>query len=578
MMMAVEDATEIAFFDVETTIPTRPGQGFALLEFGGILVCPRKLVELESYSTLIRPADPSLITTLSVRCNGITKDAVASAPAFADIADKVYDFLHGRIWAGHNILKFDCPRIREAFAAIDRPAPEPKGTMDSLVLLTQRFGRRAGNMKMATLATYFGLGEQTHRSLDDVRMNFEVLKCCATVLFLESSLLDNSPENTWVSPNSTTRSRSNGKASMEGAGLNPNTPSSSLMIGNVSPNSTTRNHSNDKASLEGAGLNPNTPSSSLMIGNVSPNTTTRNHSNGKASLGGADLNAITSSSSLMIENGIPPMENRSTKNRRMLSSTTLGRIEDLSDHVESVAARPDPFNMGPLSDEMEKEFLESDDMDEEESDSPSQVSSTATESVGSSSCTFLEPDEISMPSISVALAPSSYYGMQKIKILHNHAELQICCKRMKVRFGISTKFLGPAGRPRLSFVVNASESLCRILDAIDKHAQNLSVDSGSSSEWRPLVTRKPGFMKFPTIRFNIPTVVNGDTVHWATEIYQKEASNTQKLVFSRFDVEELDALITTGTCVDAYISLDAYDYQQNAGIRLVANKLILHCN
>ncbi|XP_031092145.1 protein NEN1-like [Ipomoea triloba] len=543
MMAVEEDATEIAFFDVETTIPTRPGQGFALLEFGGILVCPRKLVELESYSTLVRPADPSLITTLSVRCNGITKDAVASAPAFADIADKVYDFLHGRIWAGHNILKFDCPRIREAFAAIDRPAPEPKGTMDSLVLLTQRFGRRAGNMKMATLATYFGLGQQTHRSLDDVRMNFEVLKCCATVLFLESSLLDNSPENTWVSPNSTSRSCSNGKAS-----------------------------------LEGAGLNPNTPSSSRMIGNVSPNTTTRNHSNGKASLGGADLNASTSSSSLMIENGIPPMETRSTKNRRMLSFTTLGRIEDLSDHVESVAARPDPFNMGPLSDEMEKEFLESDDMDEEESDSPSHVSSTATESVGSSGCTFLEPDEISMPSISVALAPSSYPGMQKIKILHNHAELQICCKRMKVRFGISTKFLGPAGRPRLSFVVNASESLCRILDAIDKHAHSLSVESGSSSEWRPLVTRKPGFMKFPTIRFNIPTVVNGDSVHWATEIYQKEASDTQKLVFSRFDVEELDALITTGTCVDAYISLDAYDYQQNAGIRLVANKLILHCN
>lgn len=94
-MMMGQDAAEIAFFDVETTIPTRPGQGFALLEFGGILVCPRKLVELESYSTLVRPADLSLITMLSVRCNGITKDAVASAPTFADIADKVYDFLHG---------------------------------------------------------------------------------------------------------------------------------------------------------------------------------------------------------------------------------------------------------------------------------------------------------------------------------------------------------------------------------------------------------------------------------------------------------------------------------------------------
>lgn len=54
----------------------------------------------------------------------------------------------GRIWAGHNILGFDCARIQEAFAHIGRPAPKPKGTIDSLTLLTQRFGRRAGNMKV----------------------------------------------------------------------------------------------------------------------------------------------------------------------------------------------------------------------------------------------------------------------------------------------------------------------------------------------------------------------------------------------------------------------------------------------
>ncbi|KAL1135980.1 hypothetical protein V6Z11_A12G209800, partial [Gossypium hirsutum] len=64
------------------------------------------------------------------------------------------------------------------------------GIIDSLALLTQRLGRRAGNMKMATLANYFEIGVQSHRSLDDVRMNLEVVKYCATVLFLESSLPD----------------------------------------------------------------------------------------------------------------------------------------------------------------------------------------------------------------------------------------------------------------------------------------------------------------------------------------------------------------------------------------------------
>lgn len=96
MVSTSDEKPEIAFFDVETTVPTRPRQGFAILEFGAILVCPRKLVELHSYSTLVRPADLSHISSLSVRCNGISRDAVVSAPSFSDIADVVYEILHGK--------------------------------------------------------------------------------------------------------------------------------------------------------------------------------------------------------------------------------------------------------------------------------------------------------------------------------------------------------------------------------------------------------------------------------------------------------------------------------------------------
>jgi DNA polymerase III epsilon subunit-like protein len=60
------------------------------------------------------------------------------------------EFCAGRIWAGHNIIKFDCVRIRDAFAAIKQTPPEPKGTIDSLILLTQKFGKRAGNMKVSS--------------------------------------------------------------------------------------------------------------------------------------------------------------------------------------------------------------------------------------------------------------------------------------------------------------------------------------------------------------------------------------------------------------------------------------------
>ncbi|KAL0416365.1 UNVERIFIED_CONTAM: protein NEN1 [Sesamum latifolium] len=470
MAVTRDDSSEIAFFDVETTVPFRPGQGFAILEFGAVLVCPRKLVELRSYSTLVRPADLSLISSLSVRCNGITKDAVVAAPTFADIADVVYDLLHGRIWAGHNIVRFDCARIREAFADINRPAPEPKGTIDSLALLTQKFGRRAGDMKMASLATYFGLGQQTHRSLDDVRMNIEVLKYCATVLFLESSLPDIFTENSWVSPNATTRSRSNGINSMEQTGQNGSTPSSSVKVG----------------------IYPVSPTSDNMI--------EEDHS---------------------MRSPVTPKTEEQTGSTSQECSTSLG---------------------------YERSYSCSD---------------------------FLEPDDISISSISVSLAPF-YRGTQKIQILYQNCPLQLRCTCLKVRFGISTKFVDHAGRPRLSFVVDASPSLCRILDTTDGLAKRLSVDSGSSSEWRPTVTRKPGYYNSPTVRLHLPTVADGEITRWATEIYHKDSSATQGLVFSRFDIVELDSLFTPGNLIDAYFSLDAYDYQQNAGIRLRAKKLIVH--
>ncbi|KAJ1255164.1 hypothetical protein BS78_09G006900 [Paspalum vaginatum] len=178
--MTMMTRREIVFFDVETC--SSAGRWW-LLEFGAILVCPRKLVEVGSYDTLIRPPPGGDVVN-----RRFTADHVEAAPAFQDVADKIYDLLHGRVWAGHNIRRFDCPRIREAFADIGRAAPEPAGVIDSLNVLAADFGRRAGDLKMATLANYFGIGTQKHRSLDDARMNLEVLKHCATVLLLESSM------------------------------------------------------------------------------------------------------------------------------------------------------------------------------------------------------------------------------------------------------------------------------------------------------------------------------------------------------------------------------------------------------
>ncbi|MBA0831254.1 hypothetical protein Goarm_015732 [Gossypium armourianum] len=397
------------------------------------------MVELKSFASLVRPDYLSSISLDSVRCNGITRDAVAEARSFSDIAEEVYGFLHGRVWAGHNIVKFDCVRIREAFEKIGRPAPEPKGIIDSLALLTQKFGRRAGDMKdYDTQPSCVGKDYKLcpKMSLDDVRMNLEVLKYCATVLFLESSLPDIFTADCAVSPGPTT--------------------SSSSKLYSESP------------ILDMYTLSPSSPSESV------PNI------------------------SLMdLENG---------EDHPIVSLQTC--------HTGAIAEeKPEP-------------------------QSPDISAARATVEGCSGYAGFLELDEVSTTSISASIT-LHYHGTHRIKLLH--------------------------------------KNLTRILDSCDAVAKKFSKYHGISSEWRHVVIQNYSYINTPTVRLHIPTIVNGDTAQYGTEIHRKDHSgNVQQYIFDKFDVTELSNLLRTRISVDAFFSLDTYDYQQSAGIHSVAKKLVIH--
>ncbi|CAN7064768.1 hypothetical protein Bca4012_101900 [Brassica carinata] len=476
-----EGRSEIAFFDLETAVPTEPGKPFAILEFGAILVCPRKLVELHSYSTLVRPTDLSLISTLSKRRSGITREGVLSAPTFVEIADQVYNILHGRIWAGHNIKRFDCVRIRDAFAEIGHSPPEPKAVIDSLSLLSQKFGKRAGDMKMASIAKYFDLGDQAHRSLEDVRMNLEVVKHCATVLFLESSVPDILTEMSWFSPRRSPRTKSNEKSLPSGV-------------------------KESSASSSSSGVRETHPIVSLLT---------------ECS---EDDNSC----------GIDPSDDITT----LISKLHIGTLQT------------------DAADEAQDESTPSPNPDAKDED-------------------FLGVDEVSVSSISASLIPFHRGGSLRMKLFHDDDPLQLYGDSLKVRFGISRKYLDHAGLPRLNTVVDLPPDLCKILEEADYVARNLSVESGTTSGWRLTVMRKKGFANYPTARLQISSESNGDD---ATEVYQrKESSETvEKLDFSSNEFEELESALLPGTLVDAYFSLEPYDYQKMAGIRLAARKLVIH--
>jgi DNA polymerase III epsilon subunit-like protein len=164
---------EMIFFDIETT-----GTATAeVIEFGAIIVDKFTYREKSRYETLIRPYGE--ISYHAGLVHKITIEMLNSKPRFKDVADKIFDALDGRIWVGHSINSADIPILNKAFAAIKHALPKEHARIDTLPLFRQRFGKRAGDLKMATLGSYFGLGKEQHRALSDSIMTFDVMKCIA---------------------------------------------------------------------------------------------------------------------------------------------------------------------------------------------------------------------------------------------------------------------------------------------------------------------------------------------------------------------------------------------------------------
>lgn len=178
-----------------------------------------------------------------------------------------------------------------------------------------------------------------------------------------------------------------------------------------------------------------------------------------------------------------------------------GQEGDALNNADPNIVQSDPFDFGTLEEEINREPIKSDVsmVEKPMQESPDLASSSSVFQPCSSSILVLEPDRICVPSIDASLVPS-FQGSQRIELLHEGFPFQLYCTDLIVRFGISTKFFDNAGRPRLSFVVDSSPSLCNVLDACDDVAKKLTVDSGSSSDWRPVVIRKEGFFNYPTVR------------------------------------------------------------------------------
>lgn len=150
----------LAFVDIETT--GGPAQLPSITE---IAVIQADEGGVREWSTLVRP--DSRIPLHIERLTGISNDMVADAPRFEQVADELFDRLHGRVFVAHN-ARFDHGHIKAAFRRMGV-------TIRPRVLCTVKLSRRlfphARRHSLDHVIARHGLEvDSRHRALGDARV------------------------------------------------------------------------------------------------------------------------------------------------------------------------------------------------------------------------------------------------------------------------------------------------------------------------------------------------------------------------------------------------------------------------
>lgn len=124
---------------------------------------------VEEWSTLVNPQQP--IPPFVQQLTHITPDMVATAPLFADVAEAIYERLHGHCFIAHN-ARFDYGFLRAAFRA---QGMQLKATVVCTVRLSRALDPREPRHNLDALIARHGLpAGARHRALADARVVWEL--------------------------------------------------------------------------------------------------------------------------------------------------------------------------------------------------------------------------------------------------------------------------------------------------------------------------------------------------------------------------------------------------------------------
>ncbi|MFD5554466.1 DEDDh family exonuclease [Streptomyces sp. NPDC127068] len=155
-----------AVVDVETTGLARDDR---IVSAAVYRLDARGDVEDHWYTTVNPERDPG-----PVWIHGLTSEALADAPLFADVSEEFAARLDGRVLVAHNAV-FDWSMIAREYARASRIPPVRQRLCT--IALSKELGLPLPNHKLESLAAHFGVVQQrAHHALDDARVLAEAFR------------------------------------------------------------------------------------------------------------------------------------------------------------------------------------------------------------------------------------------------------------------------------------------------------------------------------------------------------------------------------------------------------------------
>jgi DNA polymerase III subunit epsilon len=168
-MAQINLTRDLVFFDLETT-------GLNVVRDRIVQIALVKLRKdgqpVEELSTLVNPGIP--ISEEAMQVHGITPKDLANKPTFAQVAQKIWDFIGNADLAGYNSNRFDVPMLMEEFA---RVGYEFEVSKRRLIDVQRIFYKMEPRTLKAAYRLYCQKElEDAHDALADVRATVDVFK------------------------------------------------------------------------------------------------------------------------------------------------------------------------------------------------------------------------------------------------------------------------------------------------------------------------------------------------------------------------------------------------------------------